>query len=485
MSNLLNSLMKYSLLFLLAAFIFTGCGGGGSGGGVDNKPIPGPTGKTALTISGPGSTCSVDCGTTCSASSVQAAVDAASDGDTVTIPNGSCTWTSGVRISKQLRITAQSKGSVNITHGAGSGTLFTITTGSRYNTEISNINFMPGSATGNYMTIRGTGKPPLIHNNYFRVPDWQLVAAIRYERYNGGIIYGNTFESLTTSGAAGSSGTGSGCLQIKDMGGSASWSSASTMGTDDTTGLNNVYIEGNTFNNIYLQAIDCDDNSRVVIRQNTFNDSGFGTHGADTSTHGVRHIEVYNNLFVFHPSGTGFGGAIHYPLNLNWWMYLRGGTGIFANNEIHVITSKTWGLKSELNFIVQNLQRDSGPDPCCHEYPCLHQIGRGQNNTLEPFYIWGNTGTGTQTPSLADYGCNDPNTSCKDSGCASRLTANFVVAGRDYYVGTAKPGWTRYTCPHPLAGSGSCSGTGATAYVLTPASTAPPVNSQSQPLQHR
>jgi hypothetical protein len=431
------------LLYFLIAFIYAGCGGGSGGGSdpgnVDNSP--------------------------CSASSVQAAIDAASDGDTVTIPNGSCTWTSGVRISKQLKITGQTRGGVIITHGAGSGTLFIITTGSRYSTEIGNINFMPGSATGNYITISGTGKPPLIHDNYFRVPDFQLATAIRYERYSGGVIYGNTFESLTANGAGGSSGAGSSCLQIKDVSGSASWLSASTMGTDDTTGLNNIYIEGNTFNNIYLAAIDCDDNSRVVIRQNTFNDSGFGAHGADTSTYGVRHVEVYDNLFVYHPSGTGFGGAIHYPINLNWLLYLRGGTGIFADNEIPDINS-TWGPKSDLNFIVQNLQRNQGPDPCCHAYPCLHQIGRGQNNTLEPFYVWGNTGTGTQSPSLSDYGCNDPGTSCQDSGCASYRTADFVVAGRDYYVGTAKPGWTRYTCPHPLAGSGSCSGTGATGYLL-------------------
>jgi hypothetical protein len=435
------------------------------------------------------STCTVDCGTTCSASSVQAAISAASNGDTVIIPSGSCTWTSGVSTSKQLKITGQAKGSVIITHGAGSETLFTMTTGSRYNTEISNINFMPGSATGNYMTINGTGKPPLIHDNYFGVPDWQLSNAIHYERYSGGVIYLNTFESRTTRGVGGSSGAGSGCLVIKDMStiASWSWSSASTMGADDTTGLNNIYIEGNTFNNIYLQAIDCDDNSRAVIRQNTFNDSGFDAHGADTSTYGMRHMEVYNNLFVFHPSGTGFGGAIHYPLNLNWWLFLRGGTGIFAYNVIQDITSETWGPKSELTFVVQNLRRDSGPNPCCNTYPCLHQIGRGRDNNLEPFYIWGNTGTGTQAPFLADYGCNDPQTSCRDSGCASRLTADFVAAGRDYYVGTAKPGWTGYTCPHPLAGSGTCSGTGATGYVLLrgPDSTASDVHSQSRSLQRR
>jgi hypothetical protein len=383
----------------------------------------------------------------CSSASVQAAISTAIDGDTVVIPTGSCTWTSGIATNKQIVISGQAKGSVLITHAAGSNALLDLTTGSKYSTEVRNINFLVSSGTGHYMRIGGTGMPPLIHDNYFSVPDFQLSGCIHFER-NGGVIWSNVFESLTSSGTGGSSGAGSGCLQLKNGSGGASWSTASTMGTADVAGTANVYIEDNVFNNIYLQSIDCDDNARTVIRHNTFNDSGFACHGADTSPYGARHTEVYDNTFVFH--GTGSNGSIKYPLNLNWWWYVRGGTGVVTDNSMPDINSSTWGNKAEINFIVQQLRRNAGPNACCTSYPCLHQIGQshdGSSLITEPIYIWNNVGTGgTLPPGLSDY---------EPDQCGNNLhTSAFVKAGRDYVVDVAKPGWAKYPYPHPLTGRG-------------------------------
>lgn len=379
----------------------------------------------------------------CSAAAVQTAINTAANGDTVVIPNGSCTWTSGITTSKQITISGQTKGSVLITHSAGPGDLFAITTGSSFSTEVRNINFLAGSGTGRYLNIAGSGKPPLIHDNYFGVPDFQLLHCIRLQR-NGGVIYRNTFESLTASGTSGSSGAGSGCVQLKDESSGTSWSIASTMGAADITGTANIYIEDNTFNNIYLQAIDCDDNARTVIRRNTFNDSGIVCHGADTSTYGARHTEVYDNTFVFRASGSL--GPITYPLNLNWWWYVRGGTGIVTGNVMPDITSVTWGAKAEVNFIVQQLRRNAGPNACCNTYPCLHQLGQSSNGTsliTDPVYIWGNSGTGTpMSPGFQDYNPNE----CP----GNNTTAQWVQASRDYVTGVAKPGYAKYTYPHPL-----------------------------------
>jgi hypothetical protein len=376
----------------------------------------------------------------CSSAAVKTASDMAVNGDTVVIPNGSCTWTSGISISKQIIISGQTKGSVLITHGAGAGDLLNLTTGSSVSTEVRNLTFLPGTGTGRYIAIGGSGKVPLIHDNYFRVPDFQLAGCIRFER-NGGVVYRNTFESLDPNGA------GSGCLQLKPLGVSSSWSTASTMGTADSTGTANIYVEANTFTNIHLQVIDCDDNARTVIRYNTFNDSGFVCHGADTSTYGARHTEVYNNTFVFHTTPSG---GINYPLNLNWWWYVRGGTGLAVDNVMPNISSQTWGSKPEINFIVQQLHRNAGPDACASSYPALHQIGRGQNNGAEPFYIWGNTGTGLpESPGKQDY---TPDECGHDY--ATYTTANWVQLGRDYFTGTPKPGYTKYPYPHPLTGGG-------------------------------
>src|SRR5438874_2700532 len=38
----------------------------------------------------------------CNTSDVQATINKASDGDVVIIPNGSCSWTNGISVSKQL-----------------------------------------------------------------------------------------------------------------------------------------------------------------------------------------------------------------------------------------------------------------------------------------------------------------------------------------------------------------------------------------------
>src|SRR5262245_19259587 len=40
----------------------------------------------------------------CSQSAIQGAVSAASDGDTVTVPGGSCTWADALVISKKIRL---------------------------------------------------------------------------------------------------------------------------------------------------------------------------------------------------------------------------------------------------------------------------------------------------------------------------------------------------------------------------------------------
>jgi hypothetical protein len=61
---------------------------------------------------------------------------------------------------------------------------------------------------------------------------------------------------------------------------------------------------------MFLQAINLDDNSRTVVRYNTFNNSAIGSHGQETSPWGVRHYEIYNNDFVFTTSGTTPFGEI-------------------------------------------------------------------------------------------------------------------------------------------------------------------------------
>ena len=409
----------------------------------------------------------------CSQSDVQAAINAASDGDTIVIPEGTCTWNAGITTSKQIKIQGQTKGRVKLIMGAGispwDAAMLHIIAGTTYRTEISNLQFWQGAGTGSYLIIDGaeTDKPPLIHDNYFNSRGWQIFEFMVYRRYGGGVIYNNTFESTDNSECTtGPTPTGFGCglgsgnIQIKDaVGGDLSWSTPSTMGVDDATGLNNIYIEDNVFTNV--GSVDCDDGSRVVMRRNTFTDSPLTCQGADTSYIGNRHTQLYENVLNFQLSGTWTLQDInanpvtgYYPLNINKWWTVRGGTGIITGNVMANISSQMWGDKPEVAFQIQQSDRNAGPDPCCPGgYPCFHQVGRGQNNTLEPFYIWGNSGTGRpQTPSIENSGYEE----CPNNPNQSN-PGYYIQANRDYYIGTAKPGWVRYSYPHPLRSGTSSS----------------------------
>jgi hypothetical protein len=81
-----------------------------------------PSGVAAATINA----------TNCSSAAVQAAINAAVDGDTVVIPSGTCTWTSGVTISgKGIKLQGSGSGRIigrstsSVTIGAGSKTFTT------------------------------------------------------------------------------------------------------------------------------------------------------------------------------------------------------------------------------------------------------------------------------------------------------------------------------------------------------------------------
>lgn len=70
-------------------------------------------------------------------------------------------------------------------------------------------------------------------------------------------------------------------------------------------------------------------------------------------------------------------------------------------------------------------------------YPGRDEVGRTHNQVLSPLYAW-NNGSISITPD-----------SC---------TTTFLSSGVDYISGTARPGYTPYTYPHPLQGASSTGG---------------------------
>jgi hypothetical protein len=381
---------------------------------------------------------------TCSQADVQSCINNAADGDTITVLSGSCNWSSTVSISgKGLRLTGQSPGSVTIVNNV-SGSALSVSKDATHSTEIANLRFVRGTGNSMHLYVSGSGKPPLIHDNYFDMRDVSPNHPIRLQS-NGGVFWSNQFIAGTVkpNGCGSPSNYGDyhdlGCIQVNpDSQGNALWSAPHTIGAADTTGTANTYFEDNVFEGCLQQSVDGSNGAKVVFRHNTLNDSAVVMHGADTDQYGgARHWEFYNNTF-----SRVYGGA---PINR--WFYLRGATGVILDNQIANPNSTCYGNKDSVEMTIQYLRRSAGLYGCWNSgYPAPHQVGQiadARDTTPDfPIAISGNTGAGASMISTGDYSPNQ-------CGASAPSTASYVQAGRDY-ITTSPSGYVKYTYPHPL-----------------------------------
>jgi len=359
-----------------------------------------------------------------------------------------------------------------------SGQMVGITEDSSFHTTIAGIKFAQGSGGGGagsaiYLARNNSGgQAVLIHDNYFESNNSDIIDG----NTNRGVIWNNSFVFSPFSAGQWAA------IRIKDANGLAmpySWTTTSLMGVLDTTGQGNLYFETN---DVHADGdfTDNDDEGRMVVRYNVLDNAGGATHGADTSDFGMRYMEYYNNVGLFEPYGDGS------TANMNWWMFVRGGTLVAFNNVLAPLTSEDWGSKADFNLTVMNLQRNSGPNPCWGAgstsggyYHAPRQVGMGyvtgagasnypaascSNCTKdgytyvgdsEPVYFWNNTRTkgGAVTPlnvGVADYGTGNSN-SCTGTVDSS---SHYIVSNRDFFNGgssPAKPNYSPFTYPHPLA----------------------------------
>jgi hypothetical protein len=483
---------------------------------------------------------------------VSAAVQSARDGDTVLIPAGTATWTSGVSVSKAIKIVGAGSGRIiayddgveQLTVGSGnlnvkiagyspgfgsssisvgqslrvsmdnnrpnwmqgvvtawaspnltikvsstggtgtakrwlistlpsttiiannnSSSLFDLTESPNGHLNLSGIQFSgkQGYHDLNIKWLSG-GRAVLIHDCWFQISN-SGYDSIR-SNANRGVVWNCSFDgsypgsyNLLTCGA----------INIKDGGNTSmagsSWGTPSTWGMLDTNGEKNFYVETCDFhtNN---DAIDNDDGGRLVFRYNLQDHASIGSHGADTSAYGYRTTEIYNNTGVYYcrNDGTTFNMAN------GWFGLVRGGTFIVHDNnwtargDCSDIPDKT-----DIKMTVMMLNRKTNSQNSCwgvgtspgslHYFP--RQVGLGYvtgngvdgkgNSTdagiyvgdSEPAYVWGNSRTLIMQAS-------DGN----ECGPTADKSANYIVSGRDYFNGTAKPNYTPYTYPHPLTSGG-------------------------------
>jgi len=388
---------------------------------------------------------------------VQAAINQAVAGDTVQVPAGTATW-NALQLNKAIALIGAGIGQTNITLGAGN----TITKQAVAITRMRGFTFTKsgGGNASHGFVVQGawtTAEPIVIEDCRFDVSSSGL---FRVAIPGGLIVAKCIFNALWDDSL----------LQCKLPGDLESWQSSDTLGNRDTNGKLNIYVEDCYFRGGANQATDFDDASRAVFRYNRMDYSSFNSHGLDTSETGVRHWEIYGNQFRNVSAGGHTGGTGQSDLsNQNWAIWIRGATGVIYNNVIDDIANSFWGFgKSEGKFDIRAQQDNSGSSYGYFTdgrakysagqgaYPRQNQLALNWSNSLtnsvginggvgdyfiDPIYIWGNTGAGTTAGGLLGFA----------NGGSWGSQDGYFVQGRDYFNGgSAKPGYTAYTYPHPL-----------------------------------
>jgi hypothetical protein len=297
-------------------------------------------------------------------------------------------------------------------------------------TRVSGFRFTGGdrhvAANGNAFN-----KPYIIDNNYFFTSGGSGGNVMVDINVNGGVVHHNDF--------AASSGTSADVFNIVT---NEDWSQPPTLGTTDTTGERNIYLEDNTFTNLLETAPDGDSGGRFVIRHNRYVDSSIVFHGGqptDSSAGGgTRQFEVYDNVFE----------RVSNNSPVNKWIWVRGSSGVIANNTMDRADSpdgQTYPNKPEVRLTLA----------CPSSYPVQYQVGQisatRENPPSRPVLIFGNTGPGTADGNFLEIASSNT----AGGSCSSPNT--YIQLNRDYYRSN-QWGWAPYTYPHPLQNLGTGGG---------------------------
>jgi len=234
-----------------------------------------------------------------SQSDVAAAIASAADGDTVTIPSGTASWTRTLRVKKGITIQGAGVGSTIIKDAVQSaaGPLLDCTLAAGSLTRITGIEFQDGGRTTNnlYGILKFTGSNT--DGSRLRMDHCQ------FDDLNGmivvetviGVIDHNTIIRATKNGDS---------IIVHDTYwnggtfGDKSWLDDTHFGTDRF-----LFIEDNVFKNNgdYNPGI-CDayGGARFVVRHNQIFDRTVETHGTESNqrNRGTRAVEVYNNTYT-------------------------------------------------------------------------------------------------------------------------------------------------------------------------------------------
>jgi len=415
----------------------------------------------------------------CEHDAVQAAVDQAAEGDIVTVPAGSCTWSASVEVSQGLYI--QGAGSDQTVVTADGVDLFSVH-GAGGAVRVSGF-AITGSAPGGYLVFDGGYSNVRIDHCRFDgiVGDRGVIL-----NYQGQAAIVALFDHLDITVADWK-------IFLAVYGMNDAWNEPDDFGTARFVYLEDINFHGD---GIATDLVDGERGARFVVRHSELLNGMVMFHdtGSTPGCRSTRLVEVYDNLFSCDLDNCGWT-AISF----------RGGSGAFYDNVIYRnpggyddgAATQLWrsydeggvpfnslcdGVPDRICSDFSSHCSDAGHPPCggdwecstgtcsihactsdtdcgggahCLEkldgqqdasgWPCRDQTGRGMDDPTTheqanlPAYWWNNL----------DQNGTPMGVIINDHGLPS---FPFIVEGRDFLL-APKPEYVPYAYPHPLTGA--------------------------------
>jgi chitodextrinase len=433
----------------------------------------------------------------CSLADVQAAVNSAVDGDTVSVPAGNCTWASTLTIPSALSVSIIGAGIDNTYIAISGAKTFNIRPNQGEFVRISNMELLCGVEI-----LAGSGGVTTKVQDGFRVDHIKIDQTTRGSVTCGrGGKLGN--QESWTYGVfdhiefyhPGAIGVLSGTPQRTDLPfGLGPWLEDAGWGGKDFIYLEDSIIHNTYGGNLYtVGSFDGRYGWKIVIRHNDMLDVNWGGHDMHTTnSHSLRAMEIYDNTWRLSSSN---GEA----LSWNGGAGTRGGSYTVFNNRLS--TSRVQDLGNGQPLLITYYRSNGnalgawgscdsiqekfcvGPNnPAPHPFTgmntgagivCVSDSECGAGNHCVPVDSQTETngyvcreqpGTG-KIDSITGVHVLDPayewnNLWCKDNAgglCTPNMDLDWrinniaqIVLGRDVFDDTPRPGYTPYTYPHPL-----------------------------------
>jgi hypothetical protein len=341
---------------------------------------------------------------TCNASDVQGALNRATAGDTVTIPAGICTWTSGINWNPPANVTVLGAGNLSVVGGgdatviidnyASGNPLLSIYSNASGTFRLAGITFRGGNA-GSYdkyaglINMGGSSHAFRLDHLHFDLRSYSPGNTTNTAIHFTGWVYGVADHLLLELSGIGNGLRFSAESYGGQTAGDGAWSAPTALGTDAF-----VFIEDSTLNSItkYGTANDCNGGGRFVWRFNIMNAAQMQTHptGGAGRGRGCRAWEIYGNTFSGSNTEPGFNV-----------FFMSSGTGVIWGNT---------ALSGYTNFVtMHSMRKNNGTYPesptpagwgyCGTEfngtgsawdgntstttgYPCFDQPGQGVGDLL-------------------------------------------------------------------------------------------------------